>query len=63
MYPIIQLNESLTKLPNREPMVLVGEDFNLPDNAWLDGYGTTRPNPVYGYEINNLFLNITGDNN
>ena len=32
------------------------------DIAWLDGYGTTRPNPAYGYEINNLLLNIIGDN-
>ena len=44
-------------------MVLVGGDFNLPDIAWLDGYGTTKPNPAYGYKINNLFLNIIGDNN
>ena len=64
MYPIyIQLNESLTKLPNREPMVLVGGNFNLLDIAWLDGYDTTRPNPAYGLEINNLFLNIIGDKN
>ena len=61
MYPIIQLNESLTKLPNREPMILVGGNFNLLDIAWLDGYDTTRPNPAYGLEINNLFLNIIGD--
>ena len=49
MYPIIQLNESLTKLPNREPMILVGGNFNLLDIAWLDGYDTTRPNPVLEY--------------
>ena len=63
MYPIIQLNESLTKLSNREPMVLVGGDFNFPDIAWMDGYGTIRPNPAYGFEINNLFLSTIGDNN
>ena len=63
MYPIIQLNESLTKLSNREPMVLVGGDFNFPDIAWIDGYGTIRPNPAYGFEINNLFLSIIDDNN
>ena len=43
-------------------MVLVGGDFNLPDIPWLDGYGTTRPNPAYGCEINILFLNIIDDN-
>ena len=58
MYPIIPLNESLTKLPNREPMVLVGGDFNLPDIAWLDEYGTTRPSPAYECEINNFFFVI-----
>ena len=44
-------------------MVLVGGNFSLSDIAWLDVYGTTRPNPAYDYEINNLFLNIIGDNN
>ena len=64
MYPIIQLNKSLTKLSNREPMVLVGGDFNFPDIAWIDGYGTIRPDPAYGFEINNLqFLSTIGDNN
>ena len=58
------MNHLQNYVPNREPMVLVGGDFNLPDIAWLDGYsGTTRPNPAYGCEINNLFLNIIGDNN
>ena len=63
MYPIIQLNKSLTKLSNREPMVLVGWDFNFQDIAWIDGYGTIRPNPACGFEINNLFLSTIGDNN
>ena len=44
-------------------MILVGRNFSLPGIAYLDGYGTTKPNPTYGCEISNLFLNIIDDNN
>ena len=64
MYPIIQLNESLSKLLNGEssfPMVLVAGDFNLPDIVWMDGCDFAKPNPTYGCELNNLFLDIIND--
>jgi len=61
MYPIIQLNESFSKLLNREssfPMVLVAGDFNFPDIVWTGGCDLAKPNPIHWYELNNLFLII-----
>ena len=41
IYPIIQLNESFSKLLNREssfPMILVAGDFKFLDIVWMDGW-------------------------
>ena len=43
-------------------MVLVAGDFNFPDIAWMDGCGVAKPNPTYGCELNNLFLDISDNN-
>ena len=58
--------EKQCKLLNREssfPVVLVAGDFNLPDIVWVDGSGVAKPNPTYGCELNNLFLDKINDNN
>ena len=62
----MQLNKSFTKLFKREssyPVVLLADDFNFLDVAWSDGHGLVKPNLLYGYEINNLFLDFINDYN
>ena len=55
MYPIVQLNESLTKLPNSESMVLFGGDFNFLYIAWFDGYGTLDQILLMGVKLITCF--------
>ena len=69
VYPIIQLNESFSKLQltvlNGEtslPFVLITGGFNFPDIAWTDGCGTVKPNPADACELN-LFLDVINDSN
>ena len=62
----MQLNKSFTKLFKREaayPIVSLAGDFNFPDVAWSDGHSLVKPNPSYGYEINDLFLDFINDYN
>ena len=54
--PITQLNESLSRLYNRNvsPNLILAGDFNLPDVEWQDGHGY----PLTMSEINTLFLDV-----
>ncbi|XP_065903849.1 uncharacterized protein [Dysidea avara] len=36
-------------------------DFNFPSVVWSDGYGLLNPNPTYGSELNNVFLETMND--
>jgi len=36
-------------------------DFNFPSVVWSDGQGLLNPNPIYGCELNNLFLETIND--
>ena len=63
---IVQLNKFFTKLFKREasyPIVLPAGDFNFSDVVWSDGHSLVKPNPSYGHEINDLFLDFINDYN
>ena len=36
-------------------------DFNFPSVVWSDGQGLLNPNPTYGCELNNVFLETIND--
>ena len=62
--PLTHLRESLESLHSQEsgsPVVLLGDDFNLPDISWNEGYGSVNANPAYGLETNNSLLDIVND--
>ena len=37
-------------------LLILAGDFNLPHIIWIDGYGTSIANLVYGLEFNSLLL-------
>jgi len=43
------------------PRIIVAGDFNLPDTQWEEGLGHINPSPVYGYELNALFVETMND--
>ena len=62
--PILQLQISLNKLVEKSlniPSILLMGDFNFPSIVWSDGYGLLNPNPTYGSELNNVFLETMND--
>ena len=64
--PIPQRNPSKHILQNNyksldnynTPDVILAGNFNLPSLDWLDGLGHIHPSPLYGIELNSLFLDI-----
>ena len=40
---------------------MLAGDFNFPDIYWENGVGCIRTNPAYGYESNELFLDLFND--
>ena len=52
-----KITQRATDLPN---IILTG-DFNLPSIKWLDGSGQLDSHPIYGVELNNLFLDLIND--
>ena len=61
--PLLSLQESLQEVQNIDsscPIILAG-DFNLPDISWENGIGHTKAAPMYGCEVNNLFVDILND--
>ena len=40
------------------PCIILARDFNLPSIYWSYGSGHLQSNPVYGHEINSLFLDV-----
>ena len=62
---IFELNESLDKLARKHQncnFILAG-DFNLPSIKWSDGHGTILPNPTYGHNLNEVFIDIINNHN
>ena len=64
LQPLVKLHESLSKLLNSNvslPCIILAGDFNLPSIYWSNGSGQLQSNPVYGHEINSLFLDVIND--
>ena len=64
LQPLVKLYESLSKLLNSNvslPCTILAGDFNLPSLYWSDGSSQLQCNPVYGHEINSLFLDVIND--
>ena len=64
LQPLVKLHESLNELLNSNvshPCIILAGDFNLPSIYWSDGSGQLQSNPLYGHEINSLFLDVIND--
>ena len=64
LQPLVKMHESLSELLNSNvslPCIILAGDFNLPSIYWSDGSGQLQSNPVYGHEINSLFLDVIND--
>ena len=53
--PINDLKIVLGMMTNINNIILAG-DFNLPSITWEDGIGQIGVNPIYGREVNSMFL-------
>ena len=60
-----QLSDSLNKLVRQNPCcnIILAGDFNLPSIKWDDGQGTISPNPTYGRDLNDVFIDIVNNYN
>ena len=54
------LKTALSMVTNVNNIILAG-DFNLPSIIWKDGIGQIGVNPVYGREVNSMFLDIVNE--
>ena len=47
-------------MTNTSDIILAG-DFNLPSITWEDGIGQIGVNPIYGREVNSMFLDLVNE--
>ena len=62
---ILELNKSIDKLTRKHQncnFILAG-DFNFPAIKWSNGQGTILPNPIYGHNLNEVFIDIINNHN
>ena len=62
---ILELNELIAKLIRRHQSCdfIIAGDFNLPSIEWNDGQGTILPNPTYGHNLNEVFIDTINNHN
>ena len=62
---MVELDNILTKLcisdKANSPYILISGDFNFPDISWSDSAGTVNSSLAYGYEVNQMFLDVIHD--
>ena len=65
LQPILELNESIAKLMRRHQSCdfIIAGDFNLPSIEWNDVQGTILPNPTYGHNLNEAFIDTINNHN
>ena len=59
--PILELNESMDNQSGNIQTVanfIVAGDFNLPSIEWTNGQGSILPNLTYGYNLNEVFIDV-----
>ena len=64
MDPIIEfkyLSSDIFTHNSNAPRIILAGDFNLPDIYWEEGLGHINPSPVYGYELNSLYVETMND--
>ena len=54
--------DKLTREHQNCNFILAG-DFNLPSIKWSNGQGTILPNPTYGHNLNEVFIDIINNHN
>ena len=59
--PISELRDSLNKLSDHNPGIIIVEDFNLPAIQWEEGMGCIQSSPTYGNDVNYLFIETIND--
>lgn len=65
LQPILELGESIDMVKRKNPNcdIIVAGDFNFPSIEWNDGQGTILPNPTYGHNLNEVFLDTIDNHN
>ena len=65
LQPILELGESIDMVKRKNPNwdIIVAGDFNFPSIEWNDGLGTVLPNPTYGHNLNEVFLDTIDNHN
>ena len=65
LQPILELGESIdmVKRKNLNRDIIVTGDFNFPSIEWNKGQGTILPNPTYGHNLNEVFLDTIDNHN
>ena len=60
-----ELGESIDMVKRKNPNcdIIVAGDFNFPSIEWNDGQGTILPNPTYGHNLNEVFLDTINNHN
>ena len=63
--PILELGEFIDMVKRKNPNcdIIVAGDFNSPSTEWNDGQGTILPNPTYGNNLNEVFLDTIDNHN
>ena len=65
LQPILEVNESMDKPARKHPncnFIFAG-DFNLPSIEWTDGQESIFPNAIYGYNLNEVFIDVMNNHN
>ena len=53
----------MVKRKNPNCDIIVAGNFNFPSIEWNDDQGTILPNPTYGHNLNEVFLNTINNHN
>ena len=64
MDPIVEfkyLSSDIFTHNSNSPRIILAGDFNLPDIYREEGLGHINPRPVYGYELNSLYVETMND--
>ena len=65
LQPILELWKSIDMVKRKNPNcdTIVAGDLNFPSIEWNDGQRTILPNPTYGHNLNEVFLDTIDNHN
>ena len=61
MYNLKEALQHINRTRGSLTNTILAGDFNFPSIEWSDGIGHIKHNPMYGVEVNNLFVDIIND--